>query len=1808
MKAAKVFRKVGQTLTRIGKRRADDGDEEGSWSDSQDDDEFSYEDESMLTYEFTDEQSEDYDQEDDSDVFSGTISSEETDDYFDDDDDEDRFMSNSMASESLMTPASEYTSEAQTIEDSTTVSNEASFMSSPSLTTTTGSTSPRKWLKATPLYLMGRRRMFRRNKSSRKKNATPDSAAIRAAEALGKDLETMGYNLDCQSFITKDESHKSEKDGIDRYKRPPLPKQRMLSLDNSAAFDPVMQDRSITLTSSASSLPPSQVSMTRSVDSIVHGAISEDDIVLRHKLVEDDIRGSASVASEKSPASGKSAKSTKSSPSEEQAFVEASLSHNYHDGEGVGSKKKKKKVRDIHERTVIEVSLALSPDISLEDQASAELSAASLAEQVPGKGLRVSTDYVSNPPRLEAKVDSPKVKSPRYSPQHQENRKKSPISLRHETPKTSPKSPQHQSPRFGNASEQAVLDEKHRKSPRSPPPTRQMSPKSLEMASSMQAKNNAFVERERSNEGRVSESTSVTIRQTDKQANSATKLGDMAREGSDNTDSAANSAFILRMPSALTTSTTSSIDEQTATRDTTIEMSSKMEASTNEYTEDVARERSKIPSAFSSDLNNKTTNTARPMVETVEEGEESDYDGKQQQEHMKQEMERDRSGNTESISALSFLAGNGKQQQYPNQEMESARSENTESTMSFFPRIAPVLSSNANKKTVKMLEEIDENESVGSGRQQNKQHNAAAVPKQPSQKKEDMDKKSDVMLDGMSLVEEDGGISVCSALEETEVTVASEEQGDTTMSRNKSTISSKSSKSSRAMLLKRAVGKRRMRRYGDASTVPPKPPRAPNSSSAHRTIGGMSPKSLPAKPRSPFEETNMALQALRDSITLKNSLSKVDAAMKETDEDIKGVGTSAATIDDGATTQATMQFGEQSAVAVKKEVGTQTVLSPTEETITHADKKEEIAIQPATKTEAMVQVEIKKETSRPPDESKPPLPGTLDQSNDKGDNRNIEPEHKSFENAEASVGGILDDNEPTQKDAVKDARAAGPRLFGWRSRSLSPEKRSRRKQSTVTGWRKAKTKLTAKADTIDASAECDLILSDPTDDSGQPESTEVSDEAPTYTISPTAEFPSDTAILQQPEPSNLADQANSPAHQNEQMASGTETDSKAPVVTSSQPEGTIMTKSAESPAVSEGSTPGSTATVVTNNGKQNRKVRFSFFKKKDEVSGGVAKPKGGMTRGILKKKKKKEPSHVETIGSASSPVAVEVPKGTTNDVLSPSDSEPLSPVAPFKKPLDLHVDCFGEMSEDIEVKIQSPASFSSPKMLVQAHSSKLEAIEEVDSNFKENTAKAFDGKGIEMNLQGGVLSASTESHRKDGIISESASKEKTVPRSSPEGEPTSVVITKSPKTSKGPDTVAMSETVAEKPSHLRNRFGWSLLDNVLSCGGVEGTDMGLFTSNGKAMNKALANVNTSSEERSDESSSAPILLKTQDRKPETILPWGRLSNFECTPGQQEMLLDKANIAKDSPPDFKASGSDSSKEIYSEGIEVENSVRDVEDDQLAMAVGSPTVAAAAKSALDAIEATNCASPKSAYEALQNIQTGLVGKPPVVPKKNAGGGKRLSTPSVPSGLDPKKSQNAEKLLEFVSVRDPPSTRPNKIPSRLVIDLNYDEGSCLTSLPSVSGDMNKQKKQRKKNKRDGDNMSLKSIDTTDAEAWEEIAKASLIVENAIKTFMPGVDGGKSIVSSVGEEVEKAMETLKIHAERLGVKESDLLLAVRSNDDSTEGQSAANDIQSKPTGFNKDDACSSVDASVPSAQSLTLGEEILEAFKMYIKDSKVV
>jgi hypothetical protein len=214
-------------------------------------------------------------------------------------------------------------------------------------------------------------------------------------------------------------------------------------------------------------------------------------------------------------------------------------------------------------------------------------------------------------------------------------------------------------------------------------------------------------------------------------------------------------------------------------------------------------------------------------------------------------------------------------------------------------------------------------------------------------------------------------------------------------------------------------------------------------------------------------------------------------------------------------------------------------------------------------------------------------------------------------------------------------------------------------------------------------------------------------------------------------------------------------------------------------------------------------------------------------------------------------------------------------------------------------------------------------------------------------------------------------------------------------------------------------------------------------------------------------------------------------------------------------------------------------------------------------------------------------------PVVRKMQSGPSNSFTHPH--QNLDPRPQRksnvhNSKKSLNLPSAEE-------------MMGQTYD-GSTLTSMPSrappapgglnsfMEGMVKRGDTRNEKEKHDElispHVLSLLSSDDDSMEnTWAEIADASLVVERAINRIetMKSDDTDTShriqdllsMRSSDDGDVERALHVLRKHAERLGVRESDLLLAVKSD-----GESVDSVAESE-------------------TRTMTFTEEIMEAFQMY-------
>jgi hypothetical protein len=178
------------------------------------------------------------------------------------------------------------------------------------------------------------------------------------------------------------------------------------------------------------------------------------------------------------------------------------------------------------------------------------------------------------------------------------------------------------------------------------------------------------------------------------------------------------------------------------------------------------------------------------------------------------------------------------------------------------------------------------------------------------------------------------------------------------------------------------------------------------------------------------------------------------------------------------------------------------------------------------------------------------------------------------------------------------------------------------------------------------------------------------------------------------------------------------------------------------------------------------------------------------------------------------------------------------------------------------------------------------------------------------------------------------------------------------------------------------------------------------------------------------------------------------------------------------------------------------------------------------------------------------------------------------SFPSKLDPAKNVDGASLLQDMMIQH------SQIPKQLIIS-KLDDSSCLSTETDK--------------KTSSWHETVASPSALDAAVWDEIADAGLIVERAIEQLEQATKAGDistKASSTLSGDIEKALLTLKKHADRLGVTETDLLLAVKSTDG---GESEAlNKSGQAPTS-------ASLATFSSGLTPLTYGQELFQSIKGY-------
>jgi hypothetical protein len=189
------------------------------------------------------------------------------------------------------------------------------------------------------------------------------------------------------------------------------------------------------------------------------------------------------------------------------------------------------------------------------------------------------------------------------------------------------------------------------------------------------------------------------------------------------------------------------------------------------------------------------------------------------------------------------------------------------------------------------------------------------------------------------------------------------------------------------------------------------------------------------------------------------------------------------------------------------------------------------------------------------------------------------------------------------------------------------------------------------------------------------------------------------------------------------------------------------------------------------------------------------------------------------------------------------------------------------------------------------------------------------------------------------------------------------------------------------------------------------------------------------------------------------------------------------------------------------------------------------------------------------------------------------------------------------------------------------NDDDGSCLTALNSTLTRAMPPMPQNGFTNRKDDVSALSDVLTMDQ--WNEIAEAAYTVERALKNIEQsgGLKSTKSDANNskpscafINDEVEDALHILSKHAARLGVSESDILMALggSSYDDETDAETLDPSIlaqqlsrspgpRTTPKNIHHpqtedDDMETAITMDDRTTNSLTIGEEILEVLQMYM------
>ena len=232
-----------------------------------------------------------------------------------------------------------------------------------------------------------------------------------------------------------------------------------------------------------------------------------------------------------------------------------------------------------------------------------------------------------------------------------------------------------------------------------------------------------------------------------------------------------------------------------------------------------------------------------------------------------------------------------------------------------------------------------------------------------------------------------------------------------------------------------------------------------------------------------------------------------------------------------------------------------------------------------------------------------------------------------------------------------------------------------------------------------------------------------------------------------------------------------------------------------------------------------------------------------------------------------------------------------------------------------------------------------------------------------------------------------------------------------------------------------------------------------------------------------------------------------------------------------------------------------------------------------------------------------------------------------------LDQELKRREENSLKSISeleerVMDDLADYNRTVPTHLILNsVNDDDGSCLTALDST---LTRAMPHMTKNgfSRGKDDVSALS-DVLTMDHWNEIAEAAYTVERALKNIEQSgglkstksdTNNSKPSLAFINDEVEDALHILSKHAARLGVSESDILMALggSSYDDETDAETLDPSILAQQLSrspgprattrrtqnphTDDDDMETAITMDNGTTNSLTIGEEILEVLQMYM------